>query len=83
MMLRTNYSSFSKLNGQLTFTTAIDVSPALLLAIISTAEPVLAVTTRHHASQSEDTKPSFLHSSSEGDNIRSKYRLGSNGADME
>lgn len=69
MMLKTSYSSSSRLNGQPTFSTAIDVSPALLLAIISTAKPVLAVTARHHASQSEDTKPSVLHSSTTGDNI--------------
>lgn len=69
MMLKTSYSSSSRLNRQPTFSTAIDVSPALLLAIISTAEPVLAVTARHHASQSEDTKPSVLHSSTTGDNI--------------
>jgi len=82
MMLKTSYSSSSRLNGQPTFSTAIDVSPALLLAIIFTAEPVLAVKARHHASQSEDTKPSVLHSSSEGDRIRKYYRFGSNGADI-
>jgi len=62
-------SSSSRLNGQPTFNTAIDVPPALLLAIIRTAEPVLAVTTRHHASQIENTKPSVLLSSSKGNNI--------------
>jgi len=82
MMLKTSYSSSSRLNGQPIFSTAIDVSPALLLAIIFTAEPVLAVKARHHASQSEDTKPSVLHSSSEGDRIRKYYRFGSNGADI-
>lgn len=69
MMLKTSYSSSSRLNGQPTFNTAVDVPPSLLLAIVSSAEPVLAVKARHHASQSEDTKPSVLHSSIKGDNI--------------
>ena len=64
-------SSALTFNGPSTLNTAIDVPSSLLLAILCSAEPVLAVTTRYYASKSEDPESSFLEPSDEGDYISS------------